>query len=113
MLCPNSNLIIENRLPDLNMLVQNNLDMAIGTDSYSSNTKLSILEEIKTISNHYPLLPLEMLLKWATLNGAKALDIENKFGSFKKGKQPGINLITNIDFENMKLTKESKVKKLV
>jgi aminodeoxyfutalosine deaminase len=112
-LCPNSNIIIENRLPDIDLFVRNNLNLAIGTDSYSSNTKLSVLDELKTISSHYPLLSLELLLKWATINGANALEIDKKFGSFEKGKKPGINLITDIDFENMKLTKESKVKKLV
>jgi aminodeoxyfutalosine deaminase len=112
-LCPNSNLIIENRLPDMELFVRNNLNIALGTDSYSSNTKLSILSEIKTLSDHFPLLPLELLIKWATLNGAKALDIENKYGSFEKGKYPGINLITGMDFENLKLTKESRVTKLI
>jgi cytosine/adenosine deaminase-related metal-dependent hydrolase len=33
------------------------------------------------------------VLQWATLNGAKALNIDDKYGSFEKGKQPGINLI--------------------
>ncbi len=111
-ICPKSNLIIENRLPDIELFVRNNLNLAIGTDSYSSNTKLSILEELKTISNYYPELPLELLFRWATLNGAMALDIDKKFGSFEKGKFPGVNLVTGIDFENMKLTGNSKVKVL-
>jgi len=33
-------------------------------------------------------------LRWATINGAEALRIDNKFGSFETGKQPGI---VNID----------------
>jgi cytosine/adenosine deaminase-related metal-dependent hydrolase len=112
-LCPNSNLIIENRLSDVELFIRNNLNIALGTDSYSSNTELSILGEIKTLASHYPHLPLELLIRWSTLNGAKALEIDNKFGSFEKGKNPGINLITAIDFENIKLTKESRVKKLI
>lgn len=112
-LCPNSNLIIENRLPDIDLFIRNNLNLAIGTDSYASNFKLSILEELKTIAANYPDLSLELLLQWATLNGARALDIDKKYGSFEKGKFPGVNLITGIDFENMRLTKNSKVKVLV
>ena len=112
-LCPNSNLIIENRLPDVELFIRNSLNIALGTDSYSSNTELSILGEIKTLAYNYPYLPLELLIKWGTLNGAKALEIDNKFGSFEIGKNPGINLITAIDFVNMKLTKESRVKKLI
>ncbi len=111
--CPKSNRIIENKLPDLNLFIQNNLDIAIGTDSYSSNTSLSIIEELQTIQKFYPDISLATLLQWATLNGAKALQIANKYGSFEKGKKPGLNLITGIDFENMKLTENSKVKVLV
>jgi aminodeoxyfutalosine deaminase len=112
-LCPNSNLIIEHQLPDIEMFVKNNLNLAIGTDSYSSNTKLSIIGELKTISEHYPKISLDILFNWATLGGAKALGIDNKYGSFEKGKKPGVNLITGIDFENMRLTKESAVKVLI
>ena len=41
------------------------------------------------------------------------LQIEDRFGSFEAGKKPGINLITGIDFKTMKLTKKSKVKRLM
>jgi aminodeoxyfutalosine deaminase len=112
-LCPNSNLIIEHHLPDIEMFVKNNLNLAIGTDSYSSNTKLSIIGELKTISEYYPNFSLDILLKWATLGGAKALGIDSKYGSFEKGKKPGVNLITGIDFESMRLTKESCIKVLI
>ena len=33
------------------------------------------------------------LLQWATLNGARALGIDKKYGSFEKGKTPGVVLI--------------------
>jgi aminodeoxyfutalosine deaminase len=55
---------------------------------------------------------LEELIKWACLNGARALNIDDQLGSFEKGKKPGVNLITGIDFNNMKLTEKSRVKKL-
>jgi cytosine/adenosine deaminase-related metal-dependent hydrolase len=112
-ICPKSNLIIENKLPDIELFRKNKLTLTVGTDSYSSNTKLSIIDEIKTLSEHFRSVPLEELLAWATLNGAKALNIDNKIGSFEKGKKPGVNLITDIDFEGMKLTEKSRVKKLV
>jgi cytosine/adenosine deaminase-related metal-dependent hydrolase len=110
--CPNSNLIIEHRLPNIKMLIEKNAAITIGTDSYSSNKRLSILEELKTISSHFQDIDLKDILKWATWNGASALGIENRFGSFEIGKNPGVNLITGIDFENMKLTQDSKIKVL-
>ncbi|UCG28009.1 MAG: amidohydrolase family protein, partial [Bacteroidales bacterium] len=86
-LCPNSNLYIEKRLPDINLFWNLEVKTAIGTDSLASNDTLSVLEELKTISSHFPGIPLNDLLKWATLNGSEALNMDNELGSFKKGKK--------------------------
>ena len=67
---------------------------------------------MKIIQQHAPEIPLEMLVRWATLNGASALG-KDCFGSFEKGKTPGVNLITEIDFDRMQLTEQSAVKALV
>ncbi|MBN2668366.1 MAG: amidohydrolase family protein [Bacteroidales bacterium] len=112
-LCPNANLYIENKLPNIDLLLQNDLKICIGTDSLASNERLSILNELKTIQNHYPEIPFATLIRWATLNGAEMLDESFKYGSFEKGKKPGINLIENFDFKNFKLNPESKVKVLL
>ncbi|MEA1897282.1 MAG: amidohydrolase family protein [Bacteroidota bacterium] len=111
-LCPNANLYIENQLPDIKLLRKHKLNIALGTDSLASNSSLSILEEIKTISSHFPDIKLEELIKWGTLNGAKALNFSNQYGSLEVGKKPGINLISTLDLENMKINSESVVKKL-
>ena len=75
----------------LKLIIKNkNANICLGTDSYASNTQLSILEEIKTIRKSFGTMTTADLIKWATLNGAKALGIHNKFGSFDNGKKPGI-----------------------
>jgi aminodeoxyfutalosine deaminase len=94
-LCPNANLYIENTLPPVALLIKNNCNIVLGTDSYASNTQLNIFEEIKTLQKHFPYIPLECILQWATVNGAKALNIYETYGSFEKGKKPGIVLIEN------------------
>jgi cytosine/adenosine deaminase-related metal-dependent hydrolase len=86
-------LYIENELPNVQMFVENNCNIVLGTDSYASNNQLSIFAEIKTIQKHFPALPLETILQWATFNGAKAIGIEDKFGSLHVGKKPGIILL--------------------
>ena len=48
-LCPNSNLYIENLLPPVDLLVKEECEIVIGTDSLASNNRLSILEELKTL----------------------------------------------------------------
>ena len=112
-LCPNSNLYIENQLPPFPLFKVENLNVCIGTDSLASNRELSVLAEMITIQLNFPELKLEELIKWASINGAKALQIENQFGSFEVGKNPGVNLISGIDFKTMKLTEKSKVKRLI
>lgn len=97
--CPNANLYIENRLPNYNHFINTGGIMTIGTDSLTSNWQLSILEEMKTINKYQSSIEFETLLLWATLNGAKALGLEEHFGSLEEGKQPGI-LVLNYDPEN-------------
>ena len=112
-LCPNSNLYIENQLPPLELFRKEQVNICVGTDSLASNHELSILSEMKTLQANFPELKLEELLSWTCLNGAKALQIDNNFGSFEVGKKPGINLISGIDLKKMSLTEKSKVKRLV
>ena len=113
-LCPGSNLFIQNRMPDLQLFTSQELceNTCLGTDSLASNTSLSILEEMKIIQQYAPDISLEMLLQWATLNGARAFGFDRLLGSFEKGKTPGVNLITGLDFDRMQLTAESAVKTL-
>ncbi|MEY2595269.1 MAG: hypothetical protein RI965_541 [Bacteroidota bacterium] len=92
-LCINANLYIENKLPPIELLMKNNTEIVLGTDSYSSNWQLSIASEIKTIKEKHPQIPLPTILKWATSNGAKALALEDDLGSFTKGKTPGVVVI--------------------
>jgi len=111
-LCPNANLYIEDKLPDINLLKNSDIKICLGTDSFASNTNLSILDEMKTISNNFE-IDLSDLLKWATINGAEALDLHFKIGSFDEGKTPGVNLIENVDLKNLKLKEESFIRVLV
>lgn len=112
-LCPNSNVYIEGKLPDIPMIIERSENIALGTDSLASNTQLSILEEMKTIQRSFPDISLEQLIKWGTLNGADALNVDSEYGSLEQGKKPGINLIQNIDIEKLKLKFESNVKVIV
>jgi cytosine/adenosine deaminase-related metal-dependent hydrolase len=92
-LCTNANLYIENKMPPILKLMEQGADLVLGTDSYSSNWQLSIAYEIKTISERVPEIPLEKILQWATINGARALGREDELGSFEKGKKPGVVLL--------------------
>ena len=111
-LCPNSNLYIANVLPGNTLMNHFPGQVCIGTDSLSSNHRLSILEELKTLDENYPETGLNKLLQFATLNGAKMLGIDSFAGSFEPGKKPGINLIEGADLQALRLRRESRVRVL-
>ena len=94
-LCVNANRYIENRMPPIDILIKNKAEIILGTDSYSSNWQLSIASEIRTIRKEMPAIPLQLILQWATINGARALERDEVLGSFEPGKKPGIVLLDN------------------
>ncbi len=112
-LCPNSNLIIEGKLPPVSLLAGEGCNIVMGTDSLSSNYELNILSEMKTLCFAFPEISLETLVKWATLNGAKALSADSFAGTIEPGKKPGLVLIKNVDLHNMQLLPESTSVRLI
>jgi cytosine/adenosine deaminase-related metal-dependent hydrolase len=93
--CPNANLYIENRLPDYGMFFNAEVTCCLGTDSLTSNWQLSILEEMRTIKKYASYVPTHELIRWATINGARALGFEDELGSIELGKRPGLLCLKN------------------
>jgi cytosine/adenosine deaminase-related metal-dependent hydrolase len=110
-LCPNANLYIEQRLPDVALFLNSEFNITVGTDSLASNDKLCILSELKTIKEHFSELPSSQIIRWATLNGAQFLGIDSKFGSIEKGKTPGLNLISHVN--GTEITHLSQIQRLI
>ena len=111
-LCPNSNLYIEDQVPPVDLLIEEGCRIVTGTDSLAANDRLSILEELKTLHLYYPWVPLHELIRWATLNGATALGENNRFGSIKRGKKPGLLLLEDVDLQKLQLLPETTVRRL-
>lgn len=109
-LCPGANRYIQRALPPLGLLRDQGCTLTLGTDSLASNDELSILSEIKILREHFPEVPLEEMLGWATLNGAKALNLDGVFGRFAPGTRPGVLLLGPL--KEMTLTPETAVKVL-
>jgi cytosine/adenosine deaminase-related metal-dependent hydrolase len=91
-LCPQANLYIENALPDVDLLIEEDVKITLGTDSLASNHQLNILSEMITLQKHKQ-VGFEMLLNWATINGAEFLALDHQLGTIEIGKKPGLNLI--------------------
>jgi aminodeoxyfutalosine deaminase len=102
-LCPGSNRYIGNSVPPLELLISENCNIVIGTDSFASNSQLSMLNELKILQEEFPGTPLADLITWGTINGARALGAEDLTGSIEPGKKPGLVLIRDADLAGMKL----------
>lgn len=94
-LCPRANQYIHQSIPDVAMLQRIMSDrICIGTDSLASNHDLHILEELRMIQRFFPSVSLHTLISWATAHGSEALGIDDRYGTFVPGTQPGIVLIS-------------------
>ncbi len=110
-ICINANLYIEQRKPPIDLFRTNGCNIVLGTDSLASNHSLNMLDEMLTIHQNFPHIPLAEILGWATANGAEALQMSNTLGSLEKGKKPGILLIKGI--ENNNLTNSTRVERIL
>lgn len=97
-LCPNANLYIENRLPNIPSLISRGAKICIGTDSLASNEQLDILSEIRTIKKHFPEIDTGYLLQCASIHGAEALGIESDYGKFFIGRKNPIVFVSRDSF---------------
>lgn len=92
--CPESNLKLASGLCPVQRLLDAGINVALGTDGAASNNDLDMISEMRSASliaklvDHDPMaLPALNSLKLASLNGAKALGLEQDIGSIRVGKQ--------------------------
>lgn len=111
-ICPLSNLFIHDALPPVELMRENGLAICVGTDSLSSNDDLDMIAELYCIQQAFPQVPMQEMLVWSCLNGAKFLGKENVLGSFEKGKRPGLVLVTGLD-DDGKLTQDSRSRRII
>jgi len=100
---PSSNLKLSSGICDVSRLLDYGINVCLGTDSASSNNKQSMLKEIEIASLISKLKAADNLkaydvLKMATINGSKALGIDNMVGTIEVGKNADIILI---DIDNI------------
>ncbi|MBT4213685.1 MAG: TRZ/ATZ family hydrolase [Porticoccaceae bacterium] len=95
--CPQSNLKLANGFCPVVKFIENEVNVALGTDSAASNNTLDLFSEIKSasllakaVSRDAASLDAHAALRMATINGAKALAWDNEIGSLELGKQADI-----------------------
>jgi len=91
--CPESNLKLASGCAPIAKLVAAGANVAIGTDGAASNNDLDMFSEMRTAAllakataNDPRVVPAATALQMATLNGARALGLEQETGSLVRGK---------------------------
>ncbi|KRW62200.1 TRZ/ATZ family hydrolase [Pseudomonas sp. TTU2014-080ASC] len=92
--CPESNMKLASGFCPVEKLWQAGINVAIGTDGAASNNDLDLLGETRTaallakaVSGSACALDAHRALRMATLNGARALGLDDQIGSLEVGKQ--------------------------
>ncbi len=108
--CPESNLKLASGFCPLQKLVKAGVNVAIGTDGVASNNDLDMFGEMRTAALLAKGVSLDAqagdapsILKMATLNGAKALGLDEQIGSLEINKSADLIAIeiNNIESQPM------------
>lgn len=94
-LCARSNDLLHVGQMPLDEYIQENIPVAIGTDSLASNIDLDMNNEIYYISKQFNNLNARDLIQMATLNGAIALGKDKEYGSLDRGKKARFNIFSS------------------
>ncbi|MBS1269579.1 MAG: 5-methylthioadenosine/S-adenosylhomocysteine deaminase [Gammaproteobacteria bacterium] len=91
--CPESNLKLASGLCPVAELIGAGINVALGTDGAASNNDLDMFGELRTaallakgVSGNPTSVPAHTALEMATINGARALGLEDVTGSITPGK---------------------------
>jgi len=103
--CPESNMKLASGISPVHRLLNQDLNIALGTDGAASNNGLNMFSEMKAASFLSKISTLDAtalnaqhVLQMATINGAKALGMEDQIGSLEIGKQADI---CAVDLDNI------------
>ncbi|MCH9769705.1 MAG: TRZ/ATZ family hydrolase [Gammaproteobacteria bacterium] len=95
--CPESNLKLASGFAPIDKMLTAKINVCIGTDGAASNNDLDMFAELQTaamlakaVSGDPKALPAATALEMATINGAKALGLENEIGSLEINKAADI-----------------------
>jgi len=98
--CPSCNMKLASGICNVNRMTKDGITVALGTDGAPCNNISDMFREVrlasllgKVSSLNPKVLPAKVVLKMATIQGAKALGLHNEIGSIEKGKKADLILI--------------------
>ena len=106
--CPSSNLKLGSGIAPVSEMLDEVINIGIGSDSSASNNRLDMFTEMrlaallaKGSTGDASVVPACQALEMATINGAKALGLDDKIGSLEIGKLADLAAIRIADVETL------------
>jgi len=98
--CPSSNLKLASGFAQIAALLEQGVNVALGTDGAASNNRLDLFGEMrlaallaKAVARNAEAIPAHSALRAATLGGATALGLERRIGSIVAGKEADLTAV--------------------
>jgi len=97
--CPSSNLKLGSGIAPVSAMLERGISVSLGADGAACNNRLDMFTEMRTMALlqkalHGPeVVPAARALRMATIDGAKALGLENEIGSLEIGKRADVIIV--------------------
>lgn len=95
-----SNMKLASGISPVSKLMESDVNVSLGTDGAASNNNLDMIEEMKIAAllqkvntMDSTVLPAEKVFNMATINGAKALGLQDEIGTIETGKKADLVLV--------------------
>ncbi|MDD5369974.1 MAG: amidohydrolase [Anaerolineaceae bacterium] len=106
--CPSSNLKLSSGVARVADMLSAGVNVALGTDGPASNNDLNLFQEAqlaaliqKGVTGDPTVLPAEKVVSMLTIDGARAVGLDDRLGSLETGKLADL---TVLDFDSANLT---------
>lgn len=105
--CPSSNLKLGSGIAPVTQMIERGINVSLGADGAACNNRLDMFTEMRSAALLQKIvcgteaLPAARVLRMATLDGARALGLENEIGSLEPEKRADITII---DLNRLHLT---------
>lgn len=98
--CPSSNLKLGSGIAPIKQMLEAGISVSLGADGAACNNRLDMFTEMRTAAllqkaHHGPeVIPAQQALRMATIDGARALGLDQEIGSIAPGKRADVIMIS-------------------
>jgi 5-methylthioadenosine/S-adenosylhomocysteine deaminase len=97
--CPSSNLKLGSGIAPIKEMLERGINVSLGADGAPCNNRLDMFTEMRSaallqkVMHGADVLPAQRALRLATIDGARALGLEQEIGSLEVGKRADIGIV--------------------